>query len=68
MSKLFKFTTWGRGKQKAWYIPLLTPIIFFVLPRMLCNLSYHDQEEGGTPNTLHLHILHGTSFIFVILS
>jgi hypothetical protein len=67
MSRLSKFTTWGQGKQEAWYMPLLTPIIFFVLPRMLWNLSYHDHEEGGTLNTLHFYVLHGTSFIFVLL-
>jgi hypothetical protein len=68
MSRLSKFTTWGWDKQEAWYMPLLTPIIFLVVPRMLWNLSYHVQEEGGTPNTLHLHVLHGTSLIFVIFS
>jgi hypothetical protein len=68
MSRLSKFTTWGWGKQEVWYMHLRTLIILFVLPRLLWNLSYHNQEEGGTPNTLHLHVLHGTSLIFVILS
>ncbi len=59
MSRLFKFTTCRWGKQKAWYMPLLTPIIFFVLPRMLWNLSTMTKRKEE-------HLIQYT-FMFLIL-
>jgi hypothetical protein len=48
-----KFTTWGCGKWKRWSMPPIAHVIFGVLPKMLWNFSYHDQEEGGALVALH---------------
>ncbi len=46
-----KFTTSRCGKWKPRSMPSITPIIFYVFPKMLWNFSY--QEEGGAFVALH---------------